>query len=73
MSRLPLNEDGLATLVDAFYTRVRADPKLGPIFEDAVTNCPVHLQTLTPFWSSVMLGTGRYQGQPVPPHLQHRD
>ncbi|MFT8815292.1 group III truncated hemoglobin [Acetobacter fabarum] len=73
MSRLPLNEDGLATLVDAFYTRVRADPELGPIFEDAVTNWPEHLQTLTAFWSSVMLGSGRYKGQPVPVHMQHRD
>jgi truncated hemoglobin YjbI len=52
---------------------VRADPELGPIFEDAVTNWPEHLQTLTAFWSSVMLGTGRYKGQPVPVHMQHRD
>lgn len=73
MSRPPLNEDGLTMLVEAFYTRIRADPDLGPIFEDVVTDWPEHLQTLTAFWSSVMLGTGHYKGQPVPVHMQFRD
>ena len=36
MERLDLSENGLATLVEAFYARVRADAELGPIFDDAI-------------------------------------
>lgn len=71
MVRLLLDEDGLKTLVDAFYARVRADAALGPIFNDAVDNWPVHLDKLAAFWSSVMLTSGRYKGQPVPAHMKH--
>ena len=68
-----INESALARLVDAFYARVRADAELGPIFNDAVLDWPEHLQKLAHFWSSVMLTTGRYKGQPVPAHLKHKD
>ena len=59
--------------MDAFYARVRADSALGPIFNDAIHDWPAHLDQLTAFWSSVMLGTGRYKGQPVPAHFKHKD
>ena len=68
-----INESALARLVDAFYARVRADAELGPIFNDAVLDWPEHLEKLAHFWSSVMLTTGRYKGQPVPAHLKHKD
>lgn len=68
-----ISESSLAHLVDAFYVRVRADPELGLIFNDAVLDWPEHLQKLAYFWSSVMLTTGRYKGQPVPAHLKHKD
>lgn len=71
MAGSELDETGLQKLVDAFYARVRADPELGPIFEDAVDDWPAHLKTLTAFWSSVMLKTGRYTGRPVPAHMKH--
>ncbi|MCG2839852.1 group III truncated hemoglobin [Sandaracinobacter sp. RS1-74] len=73
MAGLAMDEDGLRRLVHAFYARVRADAELGPIFNDAVHDWPEHLQTLSDFWSSVMLTTGRYKGRPMPAHLKHRD
>ncbi|OYX22016.1 MAG: preprotein translocase subunit TatC [Rhodobacterales bacterium 32-66-9] len=73
MERLDLSEDGLATLVEAFYARVRADAELGPIFDDAIDDWPEHLEKLAAFWSSIMLTSGRYKGQPVPAHMKHRD
>ena len=73
MPDLELNEEGLGELVDAFYARVRKDPELGPIFNDAIGDWPEHLTRLRAFWSSVMTGSGRYKGQPVPAHLKHRD
>lgn len=72
MASLPLNDEGLEKLVTAFYSRVRADAELGPIFNDAIKNWPEHLDKLTEFWSSVMLTSGRYKGQPVPAHVKHK-
>ncbi|CAM4324698.1 Preprotein translocase subunit TatC [Novosphingobium lubricantis] len=69
---LELDDKGLGVLVDAFYARVRTDPALGPIFNDAIADWPEHLEKLAAFWSSVMLTSGRYKGQPVPAHVKHK-
>ncbi len=73
MTQLPLAEPALTRLVDAFYARVRSDAELGPIFNGAIDDWPGHLGKLADFWSSVMLTSGRYKGQPVPAHMRHRD
>lgn len=73
MTLLTLDDDGLTQLVDAFYARVRADAELGPIFNGAIHDWPEHLDKLAAFWSSVMLTSGRYKGQPMPAHMKHRD
>ena len=67
-----IDEAGLERLVHAFYARVREDAELGPIFNGAIADWPEHLGRLTAFWSSVMLTSGRYKGQPVPAHMKHR-
>jgi hemoglobin len=65
-----ISEDGLCRLVDAFYVKVRADPELGPIFARAIPgDWQPHLTKMYAFWSSVMLSTGRYKGNPVVKHL----
>jgi truncated hemoglobin YjbI/tellurite resistance-related uncharacterized protein len=68
-----LTEDRLTELVERFYGRVRQDPLIGPVFNDAVGDWPHHLDKLAHFWSSVMLSTGRYKGNPVAEHLKHID
>ena len=66
-----ITEEGIALLVERFYARVRRDPELGPIFEQAVgADWDAHLATLRAFWSSVMLTTGRYRGNPMRVHHQ---
>lgn len=67
-----IDEPSLAALVARFYARARQDPALGPVFERAIDDWPAHLDKITAFWSSVMLGSGRYQGQPLPAHMRHR-
>ena len=62
------NEAGIATLVDRFYDKVRADAELGPVFNAAVHDWTEHTQTLRDFWSSVILRTGRYHGNPMGVH-----
>lgn len=74
MSDTPeIDEQALRRLVALFYVRVRSDAELGPIFNDAIADWPEHLEKLTAFWSSVMLTSGRYKGNPVAVHLKHRD
>lgn len=61
-------EADIARLVDTFYARVRTDPELGPVFERAISDWAPHLSTMRDFWSSVMLTSGRYKGNPVAVH-----
>jgi hemoglobin len=67
-----IDEAGLERLIPLFYDRVRADPELGPVFNDAVGDWPEHLEKLVAFWSSVMLTSGRYKGNPMVAHLKHK-
>ena len=65
-----VSEDGIRQLVDTFYVKVRADPELAPIFARAIPgDWQPHLTKMYAFWSSVMLTTGRYKGNPVVKHL----
>lgn len=68
-----LDDPALRRVVDAFYDRVRTDPLIGPVFNDAIHDWPAHLVLLGDFWSSVMLTSGLYKGRPVPAHFRHRD
>ena len=66
-----VDEAYISTLVDEFYTRVRADEMLGPIFARAITgDWEPHLATMRAFWSSVMLTSGRYKGNPMIKHMR---
>lgn len=67
-----IDDASLQRLVARFYDRVRADAALGPLFNEAIHDWPGHLQTLTAFWSSVMLTSGRYKGNPMAAHLKHQ-
>lgn len=66
--RRPLDEAAIAELVRCFYNRARRDPLIGPVFEAAVEDWEEHLARLTDFWSSVMLTTGHYKGNPFGAH-----
>lgn len=65
---MPPTHAQLRTLIDAFYERVRADERLGPIFAAHVSDWEAHSERLTDFWSSLMLGSGRYKGNPFAMH-----
>lgn len=64
-----ISEEQISVLVETFYAKVRLDPEIGPIFQAIVDDWPHHLAVLKDFWSSVLLGTGRYKGNPVMRHL----
>jgi hemoglobin len=64
-----IDEAMIERLVRGFYARVREDALIGPIFAARVTDWETHLGRMCAFWSSVMLTTGRYHGQPMQKHL----
>ena len=65
-----LNEDAIRELVHTFYSRVRLDPLIGPVFDAQIDDWDAHLAKLCDFWSNVVLRTGRYQGRPMQKHLR---
>jgi hemoglobin len=65
-----VTDESIRRLVDEFYARVRDDAALGPVFANAIKDWEPHLATMRDFWSSVMLTSGRYKGNPVMKHRQ---
>lgn len=67
-----VEEADLDRVIPAFYARVRRDPVIGPIFNEAIADWDHHLDKLIAFWSSVMRTSGRYKGNPMAAHLKHK-
>ena len=62
-------ENDIKLLVDSFYEKVNADELLAPIFNSvAKVEWDHHLPTMYFFWSSLLLKTNTYKGQPWPKH-----
>ncbi len=66
-----VSEDQIARLIPGFYARVRDDALIGPVFDNAIGDWEHHLGKLVDFWSSVMLTSGRYKGNPMAAHVKH--
>lgn len=66
-----ITEPAIAALVERFYGKARQDALIGPVFNNAVHDWDEHLHKLCDFWSSVMLTTARYKGNPMAAHMKH--
>ncbi len=64
-----IDERMIEQLVHSFYARIRQDSLLGPIFNSRIRDWEPHLQRMCAFWSSVVLSSGVYHGQPMRMHL----
>jgi hemoglobin len=64
-----ITEADISSLVDRFYAKVRMDPEIGPVFNDAIHNWDAHLALLKDFWSTVLLASGKYKGNPLLAHF----
>ncbi len=64
-----IDERMIEQLVRSFYARIRDDELLGPVFEARIQDWEPHLQRMCAFWSSVVLSSGVYRGQPMRMHL----
>ncbi len=63
------SEEEIKTLVYGFYDKIRADELLGPIFNRHISDWDGHLNIMVQFWSSMLLGTGTFNGTPMPKHI----
>ncbi len=68
-----IDEAMIRNQVHTFYGRVRLDPVLGAIFNDAIADWDDHLDKLCDFWSTVLLMTGRFKGSPMAAHARRPD
>lgn len=68
----PVDDAQLRDLVAGFYAEIRRDPELGPLF-DRVTEWDHHIDRITDFWSSIVLKSGRYKGNPFAAHHPFAD
>ena len=67
--RLGINDEFISLLVNTFYSNIKKDKDLGPIFTSIITDWEPHLATMKDFWASVAMNAGRYSGKPVPKHV----
>jgi hemoglobin len=72
MKEAHITETSIKQIVDNFYAKVMKDTLLRPIFLEAIGEYPktweIHIQRMYDFWSSIMLSTGRYHGNPFQKH-----
>ena len=63
-------EAAIERMIRLFYERALADAVLGPIFSGAIHDWEPHIKRVADFWSGVVHGTDRYQGNAFAPHLK---
>lgn len=74
MKHQEITRAGVRDLVDQFYGKVRDDDLLGPVFYLALGNdWGPHLDKLTEFWSTVVLGTRDFRGNVYGTHMALED
>jgi len=66
------NRADINILVTTFYNEVRKDALLGPIFNHHLKaeQWPPHLEKLTDFWVTALLGDVCFKGNPTKAHLK---
>ena len=66
------NRKDINLLVITFYNAIRKDDLLGSIFNHHLTEeqWPLHLEKLTDFWVTALLGDICFKGNPTKAHLK---
>lgn len=63
------SREDIDMLVRAFYSKVREDDLLGPIFNPMIDDWEAHFELLTNFWESNLYFRKTYQGDPLQKHI----
>ena len=62
-----ISRQDIATLIDRFYTKVRKDELLAPVFLHV--DWEHHTPVIINFWESLLFGSQTYQGNPFNKHI----
>ena len=62
------NIEDIRVFVDNFYTRVRADELIGPIFMEKIGDWQPHLDKMYAFWNAALFGVAGFRGNPFARH-----
>ncbi len=65
------NRQDINTLVKLFYSKIRKDKTLGPIFNSHISDeqWPAHIEKLTDFWETNLFGISKFKGSPSAKHI----
>lgn len=64
------NREDVFLLVSTFYTKVRANEKIGFFFNDIIKDWPAHLEKLTDFWETNLFMVSKFRGNPMKAHKE---
>lgn len=64
------DREDISKLVDTFYSKIRKNELLGPIFNRHISEeqWPEHLKQLTDFWETNLFGIAKFKGSPSAKH-----
>ena len=62
---LGVDEAFVSRLVEQFYSTIREDELLGPIFAERIADWPEHLGRMKAFWRSILFNSGEFSGNPM--------
>lgn len=65
------SREEIEVLVHRFYDKIRDDALLGPIFNSHIPDedWPTHLEKLTDFWETNLMGVRKFKGSPSQKHI----
>lgn len=65
------NRNDVSDLVHTFYSKIRKDELLGPIFNKHISESqwPEHIEKLTDFWETNLFGVAKFKGNPTAKHI----
>ena len=66
--RIAVTEAQIDRVVARFYSAVRREPTLAPIFAAHVTDWPAHEEKIGRFWRNALLLQRSYDGNPIQVH-----
>lgn len=64
------NKEDVKSLVVAFYSKVRKDNTLGPIFNAVISDWEAHFEHLSTFWESQLFMVNTFLGNPLKKHQE---
>jgi len=63
------NAADIKLLVDEFYSQVREDDLIGPVFNGVIEDrWPLHLEKMYGFWETICFDVRKYSGSPFQKH-----